>query len=122
MTNNKQKYRKEGFSIIVPINEEYLIRANILKAGQDLPNHYNFTLEISETDRNIFQLIGDNEIYCMESDFINRDVSDYILKIYEEGFFDAIAARYTYAMKFLDLSMDMLIRADEIHREGGQNV
>lgn len=122
MTNNKQRYRKEGFAIIVPINDEYLVRANISKAGRELPYHYNFTLEISETDRNMFQLIGDNEVYCMESDFINRDVADYILKIHDEGFFDAIAARYTYAMKFLDLSMDMLIKVDNIHREGGQNV
>lgn len=99
------KYTKQGFTITVPVNEAYTVRANILKLDETMPNTYDFTLEISRSDLRQFQAIGEDEVYRMESSSINRDVADYILNIYREGFFNKIIKKYEYLICFMEFGM-----------------
>ncbi len=96
------KYIKQGFAISVPVNEDYTVRANILKTDTDKPNIYDFTLEISQNSIGQYHSVAGDEVYRMESDSINRDVADYILRIYQEGFFSTAIKKYEYLISFIE--------------------
>ena len=107
------KYEKLGFAITVPVNENYSVRANILRVdGKN--NTYDFTLEISNNESGLSQLIGEDEVYRMESTRINSDVADYILRLNKEGFFKPIIEVYEYITKFVTLGLS---NYDELMRK-----
>lgn len=105
------KYEKLGYGITVAIKNNYLIRANILKV-RDCNNTYDFTLELSQKALERFVPFSDTDIYRMESENINSDVADYILKCDSNGDFDSFIQIYEDSITYEMFGQDIMTLAN----------
>lgn len=105
------KYEKLGYGITVAIKNNYLIRANILKV-RDCNNTYDFTLELSQRVLERYVPLSDTDIYRMESENINSDVADYILKCDSKGDFDSLIQVYEDSITYEMLGQDIMTLAN----------
>lgn len=101
------KYEKLGYGITVAIKNNYLVRANISKV-RDCNNTYDFTLELSKNIIERFIPFSDTEVYRMESENINSDVADYILKLARENKLDSLIKFYEDLITYERIGRDII--------------
>lgn len=106
------KYTKIGFAITVAINEDYIVRANINKT--ELPDTYDFELELSTTDDICWIPVNENETYRMVGHAINSEVADYILKIDHDGYFSPAMEQYSFRKKCMGYGYKIIEECKEL--------
>ncbi|MDL2302746.1 hypothetical protein LJC58_10425 [Lachnospiraceae bacterium OttesenSCG-928-D06] len=99
------KYEKIGFCITIDFENEYLVRANILKMKEE--SMYEFTLELMRKDIGLYMPINNDTVYQLESKRVNADVTNVIEKYFIDDYFTQFVNKYEELVMFLSLGTSL---------------
>lgn len=109
-------YEKSGFEIKVTLNDSYIIEAKIVEL-HDLDHIYDFTMYLNKKDIDSSILVSSSsteiDTYRIESQRVNYDVANYILRLNEENFFTPYIEKYEYELKCKKLGERILKMMDD---------
>lgn len=102
------KFNKVGFAISVEINDDYLVRANVLHVGKYNEDNYEVRLELRRKDIGKWDCMGEEVCKIVSPrQEVNTNVEKLITKMNDEGFFKRYIDRYEFEIKCFEIGYEV---------------